>query len=395
MLRRLAVQTSGESHGAGMLAQIVGFPAAWRVDISAIDAQLARRQAGFGRSTRQALEHDRVELLAGVQRGRTTGAPLALRVANVDDDLANKPPLHRPRPGHADLAGGQKYGTTDMRSVLERASARETAARVAAGALAAQLLEALGVELLGVVVALGPVTAPGAEPRRALGAQRARRDRSPFHVLARDAEPGMEQAVLAARSEGDTLGGVVEVVARGVPAGLGSLDGFATRLDARLGAAILSIPAFKAVEIGDAVAAAGARGSAVHDEILAPGAAGPRRASNRAGGVEGGMSNGEPIVVRGHMKPLATLRRALRSYDYARGTAAEAFFERSDVTAVPAAAIVAEAMIALVLLDALLEKTGGDAVPEVRAGLRRHRAAIARRFGRKRRGRRRAPPATR
>jgi len=386
MLRRLSVQTAGESHGGGMLAHVGGFPAGWRVDVEDVDAQLARRQAGFGRSPRQRIERDRVEFLAGLYRGCTTGAPLALRVRNVDDSLPDKPPLHRPRPGHADLAGGQKYDTEDMRPVLERASARETAARVAAGALAAQLLGALGIELLGAVVALGPVAARGAGPRQRLATQRAQRDRSPFHVLDHDVEDAMEAVVLEARSAGDTLGGVFEVVARGVPAGLGSLEGFATRLDARLGAAILSIQAIKAVEIGEGMAAARERGSSVHDPVLAPGPRGPRRASNRAGGVEGGMTNGEPVVVRGHMKPIATLARALPSYDFARGEVSDAFYERSDVTAVPAAAIVGEAMVALVLLDALLEKTGGDTVGEVRAALTRHRRGIAQRFGRGRRG---------
>ena len=383
MLRRLTVQTAGESHGGGILAHVVGFPAGWPVDTDAIDAQLARRQSGFGRSPRQKLEHDRIEILAGLYKGRTTGAPLALIVRNVDDSLADKPALVRPRPGHADLAGGQKYGASDMRPVLERASARETAARVAAGALAAQFLEVLGVELLGVVVALGPVQARGLGPREKLATQARRRDRSAFHVIDREVEAAMEAAVLEARAAGDTLGGVFEVVARGVPAGLGSLDGFGTRLDARLGAAILSIQALKAVEIGDGVDGARAPGSQVHDPVLTPDAAGPRRASNRAGGVEGGMSNGEPIVVRGHMKPIATLARALPSYDYARGEASDAFYERSDVTAVPAAAIVGEAMVALVLLDALLEKTGGDTVADVRASLARHRRGIARRFGRR------------
>lgn len=382
MLRRLGVQTSGESHGKGMAAQITGFPAGVAVDREGIDAELRRRQGGFGRSSRQKLEHDQVEILAGVYRGKTTGAPLHLMVWNRDDRLDSVEQVVKPRPGHGDLAGGCKYDIGDMRPVLERASARETAARVAAGALAAGLLESLGVVVFGHVVALGPQTAGLPRSWSDVAALRRRRDASPFFTLDRKAGAAMRAAVLAAREAGDTLGGMFEVRAFGVPPGLGSLEGFGSRLDARLAGAIMSIPAIKAVELGDGLAAAALPGSAVHDAVGRPGAEGPTRASNRAGGIEAGMSNGQPVVLRAWMKPIPTLRKPLGTWDYASDRAASAHFERSDVTAVPAASVVGEAMTALVLADALLEKTGGDTLSEIRAALRRHRRAVRRRFGR-------------
>ncbi|MHC5212936.1 MAG: chorismate synthase [Planctomycetota bacterium] len=384
MLTRLDVRTAGESHGRGMLAWIGGFPAGVPLETERIDAMLARRQAGYGRSARQRIEHDRVDVLSGVVRGRTSGAPIVLAVWNEDQSLEERPPLERPRPGHGDLAGGQKYHRSDMRPVLERASARETAARVAAGALAACLLERLGVEVFGHVLQVG--AAAVREPKRVtaanLAALRRRRDRSAFACLEARAETTMRRAVDRARKAGDTLGGRIEMRALGVPPGLGSLTTWESRLDARLGAAMLSVPAMKAVEIGDGLDAAGEVGSAVHDAVLAPGPSGPRRRGNRAGGVEAGMSNGEDVVVRAWMKPLATLARPLPSWDYGADRAGRAFVERSDVTAVPAASVVGEAMLALVLLDALLEKTGGDSFDEVRAASDRHRKAVARTFGR-------------
>lgn len=383
MLRRLSVQTSGESHGRGLLASITGVPAGFPIDIAFIDAMLARRQGGFGRSARQRLEHDHADLLAGAYRGKTSGAPLMLAVWNVDDSLPGKPPLLRPRPGHADLAGGQKYGTSDMRPVLERASARETAARVAAGGFAASLLAELGVEVFAHVLSLGPVSARVVRGGAGVAALRARRERSPFYCLDRSTEPAMRAAVEAARRGGDTLGGCFEVRAEGVPAGLGSLDDWGSRLDARLGAALLSIPAIKAVEIGDGLAVSRGPGRKAHDALAAPGPHGPQRRGNRAGGVEGGMSNGEPLVVRAYMKPLSTLARPLPSWDFAAQRAAPAFYERSDVTALPAASVVGEAMVALVVLDALLEKTGGDHRSEVVAALDRQRRTVARLFGRR------------
>ncbi len=396
MLRRLSVRTAGESHGRGIFAIVTGIPAGLKLDRASVDAFLGRRQGGFGRSSRQQLEHDAVEVLSGLHRGRTSGAPLTLAVWNRDDSLETRPPLHRPRPGHGDLAGGQKYGTLDMRPVLERASARETAARVAAGAVAAQVLATCGVGLLAHVVALGGLSAgsrdaralaagrgrPGAARDRAVAALARSRDRSPFYSLSPAADGRMRRAVLAARRAGDTLGGCFELLAFGVPPGLGSLDEWGSRLDARLGAALLSIPAIKAVEIGDGLAAAADRGSRVHDAVGRPGPAGPTRLGNRAGGLEAGMTNGQPIVVRAFMKPLPTLRTALPSWDYGSGRAGKAFVERSDVTSVPAASVVGEAMLALVLLDALLEKTGGDTLVEVTRALASQRRDVARRFGR-------------
>jgi chorismate synthase len=385
VLKRLQVRTAGESHGRGMLAWIGGFPAGFPLDTGRIDAMLARRQAGHGRSARQRLEQDRVDVLAGVVGGKTSGAPIVLAVWNKDQSLQERPPLERPRPGHGDLAGGQKFLVTDMRPVLERASARETAARVAAGALAADLLAHLGVEMIGHVLQVGAArAAAGVKVSLAdLPSLRRRRDRSPFACLDGRAEPAMRRAVDRARRAGDTLGGRIELRALGVPPGLGGLTGWDSRLDARLGAAMLSIPAIKAVEIGDGAASAGEPGSAVHDAVLPPGATGPRRRGNRAGGIEAGMSNGQDVVVRASMKPLATLTRPLPSWDYGADRAGPAFVERSDVTAVPAASVVGEAMLALVLLDALLEKTGGDSLGEVRAAADRHRRAVARIFGKR------------
>ncbi|RKY22624.1 MAG: chorismate synthase [Planctomycetota bacterium] len=387
MFQRITVQTAGESHGKGVLVTLTGLPAGLAYDAGRVDAALARRQLGYGRSSRQRLEHDQAEVLAGVVAGRLSGAPLVLAVWNQDRSLDDKPPVQRPRPGHADLAGGCKYGQTDMRPVLERASGRETAARVAAGAVAAGLLSELGVQVLGRVVALGGVEAAPVGPRTTLAGLTKRVRASDLSCHDREALPAMRTAVDRARKAGDTLGGVIEVCADGVPPGLGSLTGFGTRLDARLGAALLSIQAIKAVELGDGLAAAAEPGSQVHDPVLSPGPQGPRRGSNRAGGIEGGMSNGQPVLARAWMKPLSMLRKPLRSWDYGGGTgaggASEAFFERSDVTAVPAAAVVGEAMLALVLADALLEKTGGDALPEVARALKAHRRDVARRFGRR------------
>jgi chorismate synthase len=385
VLRRLSVQTSGESHGRGLLACVTGLPAGFLLDTDFIDAMLRRRQGGFGRSARQKLEHDRADVLSGAYRGQTSGAPITLAVWNADDSLPGKPPVERPRPGHADLAGGQKYGTRDMRPVLERASARETAARVAAGGLAASVLGRLGVEVFAHVLSVGGAQARATSLPSGAGleAARRRRDRSPFYCLDRRSEPGMRSAVEAARRRGDTLGGCFEVAAFGAPPGLGSLDDWGSRLDARLGAALLSIPAIKAVEIGAGLETSRGPGAAAHDALAAPGPRGPRRAGNRAGGIEGGMSNGEPLVLRAYMKPLSTLARPLASWDFEAGHAGRAFYERSDVTAVPAASVVGEAMVALVVLDALLEKTGGDHRRDVEAALARQRRTIARLFGRR------------
>jgi len=374
--------TAGESHGRALVAICEGMPAGVQVSTEDIAVALARRRAGYGRGARMKFEQDEVELTAGVRHGSTLGGPVAIRVANTEwpkweavmsadpvaaenlEGLARNAPLTRPRPGHADLAGMQKYGHHDARPVLERASARETAARVALGEVARRLLsQVLGVEILSHVVAIGPVRAsdgvmPGPQDKAAI-------DADPV----RCADPATSQAMVAeidaARSDGDTLGGVVEVLAFGLPPGLGSFTHWDRRLDARLAGALMSIQAIKGVEVGDGFTTAARRGSAAHDEIEAtPG--GITRRTNRAGGIEGGMSTGEVIRVRAAMKPISTVPRALDTIDTSTGEPAKAINQRSDATAVPAAGVVAEAMVALVLAEAAVEKFGGDSVDEMR-----------------------------
>ena len=374
--------TAGESHGRALVAICEGMPAGVRVSTEDIAVALARRRVGYGRGARMKFEQDEVELTAGVRHGSTLGGPVAIRVANTEwpkweavmsadrvaaenlEGLARNAPLTRPRPGHADLAGMQKYGHHDARPVLERASARETAARVALGEVARRLLsQVLGVEILSHVVAIGPVRAsdgvmPGPQDKAAI-------DADPV----RCADPATSQAMVAeidaARSDGDTLGGVVEVLAFGLPPGLGSFTHWDRRLDARLAGALMSIQAIKGVEVGDGFTTAARRGSAAHDEIEAA-ENGIARRTNRAGGIEGGMSTGEVIRVRAAMKPISTVPRALDTIDTSTGEPAKAINQRSDATAVPAAGVVAEAMVALVLAEAAVEKFGGDSVDEMR-----------------------------
>lgn len=373
---RLDLTTAGESHGKALVAVLVGVPAGLAFDVAFVDAFLARRQLGYGRGARMKIESDRVEVLSGLRHGRTIGSPVAFTIANRDDSIDRLPPVHRPRPGHADLAGMRKYGTDDARDVLERASARETAARTAGGAIASMLLAQFGVRVTGFLRALGPVTA-GAVPEDPDELVR-RRDASPFLCPDDSVTQAMTAEVDAAREAGDTLGGVVEVRARGMPPGCGGYDVAERRLDGRLGAALLRVQAFKGVEVGLGFESARLRGSAVHDEIVADGGA-LRRSRNNAGGIEGGMTNGEDVVVRAAMKPLSTLRRPMRSVDVTTGETVEAAAERSDVCAAPAASVVAEAVVSLVLADALLEKTGGDSISEVRRNLDAYRASWSRR----------------
>jgi chorismate synthase len=378
MLRWL---TAGESHGRALVAVCEGLPAGIEVSTPDLAVALARRRAGYGRGARMKFEQDDVELTAGVRHGLTIGGPIAIRIGNtewpkwetvmsadpVDPDVlaaqARNAPLTRPRPGHADLAGMQKYGHDDARAVLERASARETAARVALGEVARRLLrQVLGAQVISHVVALGAVTAPaglvpGPEDLAAI-------DADPVRCLDPAASAAMQAEVDAARRDGDTLGGVVEVVVHGLPPGLGSHVHWDRRLDGRLAGALMSIQAIKGVEIGDGFVTAARRGSVAHDEIEGS-TAGIRRRTNRAGGIEGGMSTGEPVRVRAAMKPISTVPRALATIDVSTGEPARAINQRSDVTAVPAAGVVAEAMAALVLADAALEKFGGDSVTEM------------------------------
>ena len=377
MLRWL---TAGESHGRALVAVCEGLPAGIEVSTADIGHALARRRAGYGRGARMSFEQDEVELTGGIRHGVTLGGPVAIRIGNtewpkwetvmapdpVDADVlagqARNAPLTRPRPGHADLAGMQKYGHDDARAVLERASARETAARVALGELARRLLrQVLGAEILSHVVALGPVFLPAGEAPAAQDLTRI--DADPVRCIDPAVSAAMQAEVDAARRDGDTLGGVVEVVIYGLPPGLGSHVHWDRRLDGRLAAALMSIQAIKGVEVGDGFATAARRGSHAHDEIEGSGA-GIRRLTNRAGGIEGGMSTGEPIRLRAAMKPISTVPRALGTVDVRTGEPAKAINQRSDVTAVPAAGVVAEAMAALVLADAVLEKFGGDSVTE-------------------------------
>jgi chorismate synthase len=377
MLRWL---TAGESHGRALLAICEGVPAGVEVATADVAAALARRRAGYGRGARMKFEQDEVELTGGVRHGATLGGPVAIRIGNtewpkwetvmapdpVEDyvlaDQARNAPLTRPRPGHADLAGMQKYGYDDARAILERASARETAARVALGEVARRFLrQALGAQIVSHVVALGSVRAPdGLAP---LPGDLDRVDADPVRCLDPEASAAMQAEIDAAKRDGDTLGGIVEVVVYGLPPGLGSHVHWDRRLDGRLAGALMSIQAIKGVEVGDGLATAGRRGSAAHDEMENT-EAGVRRLTNRAGGIEGGMSTGEPVRVRAAMKPISTVPRALATIDVRTGEPARAINQRSDVTAVPAAGVVAEAMTALIVADAVLEKFGGDSVAE-------------------------------
>jgi chorismate synthase len=378
--------TAGESHGRALVAICEGIPAGVEVTSADIAAALARRRAGYGRGARMKFEQDAVEITGGTRHGRTLGSPVAIRVGNTEwpkwetvmspdpvpaedlAELARNAPLTRPRPGHADLAGMQKYGHDDARPVLERASARETAARVALGEVARQfLVQAFGIEVLSHAVEIGAVSAPAsAQPEPG---DRARIDADPVRCLDSKASLAMQEEIDAARKDGDTLGGVVEVLGYGLPPGLGSHVHWDRRLDGRLAGALMSIQAIKGVEVGDGFTTARRRGSQAHDEIEAT-AGGVRRRTNRAGGIEGGMSTGEVLRVRAAMKPISTVPRALDTVDTRTGEPAKAINQRSDVTAVPAAGVVAEAMVALVLADAAAEKFGGDSVAEARRNLR-------------------------
>ena len=365
-MSRLHFLTAGESHGPCLTVIVEGLPAGLAVEEQAINRELKRRQGGYGRGGRMEIERDRVEIQGGVIGGRTTGAPLALRIANRDWanwkerwDTGDLPPLTVPRPGHADYAGMIKYGLDDARPVLERASARETAARVAAGALARLLLVQFGIAVGSYVTEIGGVTAqvpdlPAPDLWRLA-------EHSDVRCPDESAAAGMRAAIDAAREAGDSLGGVFVVGATGAPVGLGSHVHWERRLDALLAAAVMSIPAIKGVEIGPAFENARRPGTQVHDEF----APAVRRLSNRAGGIEGGMSNGSPIVVRAAMKPIPTTITPLRSVDLATGETASTQYQRSDVCAVPAASTVGEAMVAWVLANALMEKLGGDSLDEM------------------------------
>ena len=395
MLRFL---TAGESHGQALVVTVDGMPAGLQLDIDALNLQLRRRQGGYGRGRRMQIESDRAEVLAGVRHGITTGAPIALLIRNRDwvnwqqtmyvesekpegaTGAENRPTVTRPRPGHADLAGAIKYGHTDIRDVLERASARETAARVAAGSLARLLLGRFGVRIASHVSAIGGVALP--ESRVVSFDEAAALPDDPLRCAEAEVQQRMIAAIDAAKEAGDTLGGAFEVIATGLPPGLGSYVQWDRKLDGRLSQAVMCIHAIKAVGIGIGPEVAFRPGSRVHDEILPPhsDAGALVRPSNNAGGLEGGVTNGQDVRVTGFMKPIATLMKPLRSVDLTTLQNAPAAIERSDVCAVPAAAVVGEAMVSFVLADAFLEKFGGDSIDEIE----RHRAAtaedVARRF---------------
>jgi chorismate synthase len=378
--------TAGESHGPGLTAIVEGLPAGLELRAQEIDADLARRQLGHGRGGRMKIERDAAEVTAGVRHGRTLGGPIALQVANRDyanwEERMNPwpveepiPEVHLPRPGHADLVGTWKYKQSDVRNILERASARETAARVAGGALAKAFLRVLGVEIRSHVVQIASVQAPA----RAGGLSVAdfdAVDESPVRCLDADASRAMVAEINALRKANESLGGIFEVQAFGLTPGLGSHVSWEERLDGRLAMAILSIQAMKGVSIGEAFEIAGVPGSEAHDEIFYSEEHGYFRETNRAGGLEGGMTTGEPLVVRGAMKPLPTLTKPLRSVDIATHAPAEALRERTDSCTVPAAGVVGEAMVALVLADAYRRKFGGDHIDDVREALRAYEERI-------------------
>jgi chorismate synthase len=378
----LRFTTAGESHGKALVSILEGMPAGLELLAEDIDAQLVRRQQGYGRGRRMQIEHDSVELLSGVRAGETIGSPIAMLIRNRDweswkevmdpaptaGESKRKRAVTRVRPGHADLTGLLKYDRQDARDILERASARETTARVAAGAVCRQFLSQFGVRIGSYVAQLGDICAA---PRdRYPDDINAAADQSPLRTLDPDAERRMIDRIDAVKQEGNTLGGVCEVVATGVCVGLGSHTSWDRKLDGRIGRAMMSIPAVKGVEIGMGFAASRVTGAEVHDEIEPapqnPLTGGVRRRTNRAGGLEGGITTGEPVVIRVAMKPISTLMKPLATVDVATGAPAEAAAERSDVTAVPAMGVIAEAMLAIVIADAMLEKFGGDSLREVR-----------------------------
>lgn len=383
-MKRISFHTAGESHGRGLTALLEGMPAGLSLQMERdVDPELKRRQGGYGRGRRMQIESDRADLLSGVRLGETLGSPISMIIWNRDwenwtTSMAHLPPdpdanpkalrpHYLPRPGHADLVGAFKYDRRDVRDILERASARETAARVACGAVAKRLLSEFGILVGSHVVSIGDVEGGVSELPDDVNAVA---DSNPVRCLDEAASQEMMAGIDAAKENGDTLGGIFEVVATGVPVGLGSYVSWDARLDGRLAGAVMSVQAVKGVELGIGFEGARRSGSAVHDAIVRaeekPLSGGIGRASNRAGGLEGGITTGEPLVVRGAMKPISTLRKRLPSVDLRDGSEGDAAVERSDVCAVPAAGVVAEAMVALVLADAFLDKFGGDALSEVR-----------------------------
>lgn len=374
---KFSFTTAGESHGKALIALIEGLPSSLAIDVEKINLELWRRQQGYGRGGRMKIEQDKIEILSGVRHGKTLGSPISLMITNrdfvhwekimaseeIDEQPKNPRIVKRPRPGHADLAGGQKFQTRDLRDILERASARETAARVACGAFAKQLLEKFGIEIKSHVVKLGSV------PENPLNKSWEEIDEIPIDSLLRCADDEIQNQMIElideAKSNGDTLGGIFEVVAKNIPIGLGSHTSWSEKLDGRIAQAIMSIQAVKGVEIGNGVENAGLFGSKVHDEITFENNQ-YKRTRNRAGGLEGGITNGEELRVRGYKKPISTLRKPLRSVDIDSKEEDLAAFERSDITAVTAAGVIGEAMLAIVLANSMREKFGGDSFEEMK-----------------------------
>lgn len=364
--------TAGESHGKCLITIIDGFPAGLKVDKEFINKELWRRQQGYGRGERMKIEKDEVEILSGVRLGKTTGAPITFKIENKDfpswqeimsvEEKVVQPVLI-PRPGHCDLSGYLKYGLEDLRDVIERASARETACRVSAGALAKLLLREFNIDIFSITLSVGKTTASFEEDWESV---KGRAETSPLRCPDKDAEEKMIKEIDEAKEKGDSLGGIFQVVAIGVPPGLGSYVQWDRRLDARLAYAIMSIPAVKGVEVGEGFASASLRGSLVHDEIAYDKKEGYFRLTNRAGGIEGGVSNGEAIIIRGAVKPIPTLQKPLHSVDLKTKESVPAHKERADVCVVPSAGVIAEAMTAWVLTEAFLEKFGGDSLEDIK-----------------------------
>ena len=375
---RFTFTSAGESHGPQLTIIVTGMPAGVRLDRQRINGDLARRQHGYGRGARMKIEHDEAQIVGGIRGGETIGSPVAIVIPNLDHENwqgamdpwsldsaeAEKRRVHAPRPGHVDLIGGMKYDRRDLRDVLERASARETASRVAAGAVAKELLRAFGIEIRSGVVSVGSAGDPEYSPT--WDELSAVDEESPLRAVKREHEAAMTRAVDAAREAGETLGGAIVIAAHGLPIGLGSYVQWTEKLDGRIGQAILSIHAVKAVAIGDGVSGARRVGSEVHDPIYFDEQRRYYRTTNRAGGLEGGVTNGQDVVVRAFMKPISTLRKGLPSVDIETRQPHRSQWERSDVTAVPACGVVCEAMLAIVLADAMREKFGGDSLAEMK-----------------------------
>lgn len=359
--------TAGESHGKALVGIIEGYPAGVKINLTKINQELARRQVGYGRGGRMRIEKDTVEIISGLKEGKTFGAPISFLIVNKDFTLPQLPEIKSPRPGHADLAGGMKYNLRNLRLVLERASARETAARCAVGALCKQFLELFKIFIFSHVIQIGKVKA---DVKLSFKKIQEAAERSELRCADKNADREMRAEIDKAKNKGDSLGGVFEVIATGIPPGLGSYTQWDKRLDGIIAQAIISIPGVKGVEIGEGIRNAGLYGSEVHDEIFYSPGKGYYRKTNRAGGLEAGVTDGMPLIVRGYMKPIATLSQPLASVNIDTKKKTSAAKERADITAVPSAGVVAEAMIAYVVMDAFLEKFGGDCLEDIKKNYR-------------------------